>query len=173
MKKDLAIIGGLLVLVVAILIFGGGFSSMGFIKNNTNEGTNSASKSSNLKTDIKISVKTLNITAKVAASSNSRSIGLSKIESLPIGEGMLFVFEKRGRYSFWMKDMKFAIDIIWIDENKKIVNISNNAVPEPKKADKDLTIYDSSYDAMYVLEINAGLASASNLQIGDPVIFSL
>jgi hypothetical protein len=172
MKKDLAIIGGLLLLVAAILIFGGGLSSMSFIKN-SGEGTNSASKSSNINSNVDILIKTLNINAKIAANPDSRKKGLSKIDSLPIGEGMLFVFKKNGRYSFWMKDMKFPIDIIWIDENKKIVNISANAIPEPKKADKDLTIYDSSYDVLYVLEINAGLSNANHLQVGDVVSFSL
>ena len=123
--------------------------------------------------DIEVNVKNLVLQVKVASTADVRKKGLSNIDSLPINEGMLFVFDQKGRYSFWMKDMKFPIDIIWIDENKKIVNISKNAIPEPKKADKDLTKYDSSYDVKYVLEINAGLAGANNLQIGDLVNFSL
>lgn len=173
MKKDLAIIGGLLLLVMAILIFGGGLSSMGFISNKSGESSKSASVSSVVSGDIEVNIKNLVIHAKVASNADLRRKGLSKVDSLPINEGMLFVFDQKGRYSFWMKDMKFPIDIIWIDENKKIVNISANAILEPKKADKDLTKYDSSYDVKYVLEINAGLAAANNLQIGDLVSFSL
>lgn len=173
MKKDLAIIGGLLLMVGAILIFGGGYSSMSFLGKNKSESTSSATRSASANSNVEISVKSLNISAKVAANPQTRNKGLSKIESLPFNEGMFFVFEQKGRYSFWMKDMKFPIDIIWIDENKKIVNISKNALPEPNKPDKDLTIYISSYDVKYVLEINAGLAGANNLEIGDSVSFSL
>ncbi len=173
MKKDLAIIGGLLLLVVAILIFGGGLSSMGFISNKSGEATLSASTGANIKNGVDIIVKSLNIKATVVSTADQRSKGLSKIESLPVDEGMLFVFGQKGRYQFWMKDMKFPIDIIWIDENKKIVNITANALPQPGKPDKDLTIYDSSFDAKYILEINAGLSKANNLQVGDVVDFNL
>lgn len=172
MKKDLAIIGGLLLLVVVILIFGGGYSSMGFITKNSGESTKSASKSAQVGTTTDISVKGLNIHAKVASTANQRKSGLSKIESIPFDEGMLFVFEQKGRYDFWMKDMKFPIDIIWMDENKKIVNISLDVKPQPMKPDKELTLYNSKYDVLYVLEINAGLTVANNLQVGDTVNFS-
>ena len=67
--------------------------------------------------------------------------------------------------------MKFAIDIIWIDENKKIVDIATNVPPEPGKKDRELTIYRPGTDAKYILEINAGLSSLNNFQIGDQVEF--
>ena len=173
MKKDLAIIGGLLLLVILILIFGGGLSSMSFISNKSKDATTLASSAANVKNDVNISIKDLSIKAKVASTDGQRGKGLSKIESLPFDEGVLFVFDQKGRYPFWMKDMKFPIDIIWIDENKKIVNITANALPEPRRPEKDLTIYDSSFDAKYVLEINAGLSKANNLQVGDTAVFSL
>ena len=86
---------------------------------------------------------------------------------------MLFVFENKGPYGFWMKDMKFAIDIIWIDENKNILDIVANTAPQPGKKDKELTVYKPRDDALYVLEFNAGLANLNNLQIGDKVSFEL
>jgi len=59
----------------------------------------------------------------------SRREGLSVKDSLEENEGMLFVFEEKNiKPSFWMKDMKFAIDIIWID-NEKIVQINENVQP--------------------------------------------
>ena len=86
---------------------------------------------------------------------------------------MLFVFENKGTYGFWMKDMEFAIDIIWIDENKNIVDIVENAAPQPGKKEKELTVYKPRNDALYVLEVNAGLSNLNNLQIGDKVAFEL
>ncbi|HLA04217.1 MAG TPA: DUF192 domain-containing protein, partial [Patescibacteria group bacterium] len=99
--------------------------------------------------------------------------GLSDLSSLPIGESMLFVFDQSKRHTFWMKDVEFAIDIIWIDENKKIVDIASNVPSEPDKGEKELTRYKPKSDAKYVLEINAGISALHNLQKGDQVAFEL
>ena len=69
--------------------------------------------------------------------------------------------------------MKFPIDIIWISEDKKIVDIAQSAAVEPGKKDKDLKIYRPEADSLYVLEINANLANLHNLQVGDDVFFEL
>ena len=86
---------------------------------------------------------------------------------------MIFVFDKSASYIFWMKNVEFAIDIIWINDAKKIVDIAQNVPPEPDKGEKKLTRYKPKSDAKYVLEINAGLSSLHNLQIGDQVSFEL
>lgn len=90
--------------------------------------------------------------------------GLSGHAPLLDGEGMLFVFKNEGKYGFWMKDMLFPIDIIWIDENFKIVHIEKNIGPEtyPK------TFYPDSF-ARYVLEIKAGESQMLQIKIGDSV----
>ena len=59
----------------------------------------------------------------------NRLKGLSIKNTLNESEGMLFPFDTPGEYSFWMKDMKFPIDIIWIDSNYKIVYIEKNLQP--------------------------------------------
>jgi uncharacterized membrane protein (UPF0127 family) len=91
--------------------------------------------------------------------------GLSGRPVLNKDEGMLFVFEKPGKLSFWMKDMNFPIDIIWIGEDLKVVYIKKNATPasypdafQPGENDKD---------AKYVLEVVAGFSDKYNLKIGD------
>lgn len=167
MKKDLAIIAGLFLLVIALLVFGQGYSSMSFLQQNQ-QGTPSAGA---LKGTVNVTVKTLNIDAEVAATSNQRKKGLSKREEMPFNQGMLFVFENPGQFGIWMKDMKFALDIIWLDTDKKIVDLVANVPPETGKKDKDLTIYKPSTDAKYILEINAGLVQLHDLQIGDQVTF--
>lgn len=90
--------------------------------------------------------------------------GLSGRSALLEDEGMLFVFDTPGKYSFWMKDMNFPIDMIWIGEDKKIIYVKKDARPE---------LYPETYgpdtDASYVLEVVSGFADKHNLQIGDSV----
>ncbi len=167
MKKDLAVILGLFLIIVAVLFFGGAFSTVSFLTPLQKGAINSAKKNTSL------SVKTLKIDVDVLTTPNERKKGLGGREDLAITRGALFVFESSDIWPIWMKDMKFAIDIIWMDENKKIVYIVGGARPEPGMKDKDLTIYKPGAQAKYILEINAGLANLNNLQVGDSVDFSL
>ena len=176
LKKDLAIIGGLFVVVAALVIFGRGFTTSQFLGVSPRpESTKSAVKQKGT-TDVTIG--DLRISAEVADTGDKRKKGLSGRDELAIAAGILFVFDKSGSYAFWMKDMKFPIDIIWIDESSpaggnKIVDIAENAVPEPDKKDEELKRYQPMAQAKYVLEINAGLVRLHNLQIGDTVGFEL
>jgi uncharacterized membrane protein (UPF0127 family) len=83
---------------------------------------------------------------------------------------MLFVFEQPDYYSFWMKDMKFPIDIIFINKNK-IVDIFQD-VPVPKN-NNNLPTYTTGEKADKVLEINAGLSNTYKIKIGDNVLLNL
>lgn len=168
MKKDLAIIGGLFVLIVVLLIFGKGYVSTGFIN------TGPSNPQTVVRKDVTtVKSKNLEINAKIANTASLRKKGLSKIDSLPLNQGMLFVFDNDDRYAIWMKDMNFAIDIIWMDKNKKIVDIAQNVTPEPRKKNNQLTVHKPKSSALYILEINAGLSSLNGLQVGDEVEFSL
>lgn len=100
----------------------------------------------------------------VAKSDKDKQIGLSKHKSIKDGEAMVFVFDKEGLYSFWMKDMKFPIDIIYINQNK-IVTIYKNL---PKD---NLTIYSPTQTADKALEINANLSDKYGFNVGDTVSF--
>jgi uncharacterized membrane protein (UPF0127 family) len=95
----------------------------------------------------------------------------NKIET----EGMLFVFEKPEILNFWMKDMKFDLDMIWLDENFKIVHIEKNALASSydknnPSLSKIFSNNESGNLAKYVLEINSGLTNKMNLKIGDSLI---
>lgn len=168
MKKDLAIIGGLFLVVVGLLIFGQGFSSASFVGLKP-----TGQMSSQDKGQVSLSIGSLSVKAQVADTASVRKKGLSERDSLPINSGMLFVFDKSGKWGIWMKGMKFPIDIIWIDDGKKIVDIAEDAVPEPGKKDSALTVYRPRADSKYVLEINAGLSNLNNLRVGDTVNFEL
>jgi uncharacterized protein len=101
----------------------------------------------------------------VASSQKEKEIGLSETKSLSQDQGMIFIFEKPDYYSFWMKNMKFPIDIIYIN-NDKIVTIKNNAQP-PKNNTENLTIYTPTEPADKVLEIQAGFSQKYNFKNGD------
>lgn len=104
------------------------------------------------------------IKAEVADTKTERETGLSGRESLAEDAGMWFVFEDDGRYPFWMRGMKFGIDIIWIDREFKVVEIAMNAMPE---SGTTLKSYVSQSPARYVLEVAAGTAKTHKLGVGD------
>ena len=97
-----------------------------------------------------IYVDELAIGVTIADEPDERRQGLSGLKSLPELEGKLFVFEETGNYGIWMKDMFFPIDVIWIDENLRIVHIEENVLPNSYPA-----TYNSPVPARFVLETNA------------------
>ncbi len=110
------------------------------------------------------------IEVEVVDTSRSRALGLSGRKGLGDDEGMLFVFEAPGRYGFWMKDMLFPLDIIWINQNGVVVHIERNATPESytDNPDKPQTFINTP-DALYVLEVKAGKAETYGLYLGTKV----
>lgn len=170
MKKDLAIIFGLFLLIVILLVFGRGLTSVGFSGGGT---SSSGIQQARQKDKVVVTARTMVVEAKLADNASERKKGLCCVESLPLGEGMLFLFDSKGTYTFWMKDVNFALDIIWISEDKKIVDMAVGAPPEPGKKDAELTLYKPRGEALYVLEVNAGLAMLNGLAIGDQLNFEL
>lgn len=98
----------------------------------------------------------------IAKSDKDKQIGLSKYNNLAKDKGMVFIFDNEGLYSFWMKDMKFPIDILFI-KGDKIVTIQQN-VPI-----NNLTIYSPTQNVDKVLEINANLSREYGINVGDSV----
>jgi uncharacterized membrane protein (UPF0127 family) len=92
--------------------------------------------------------------------------GLSNQEYLFENQGLFFVFPELGNYAIWMKDMKFAIDVVWFDENFSIVHIEKSLTPEsyPKT-------FSSPLPSRYILEIRAGAAEKLQLEVGDRIQF--
>ncbi|MCL4437535.1 DUF192 domain-containing protein [Patescibacteria group bacterium] len=108
---------------------------------------------------------------KVAVSSSDQEKGMSIFNSLPQDEGMLFLFPSYSYYGFWMKNMKFPIDIIWINEDK-IAGIQENA-PVENLPDYQLPNYYPPEAINKVLEINAGLSQEYGFKVGDEVDIKL
>lgn len=107
------------------------------------------------------------IQAEIADTENKRKRGLMFREILSENQGMLFIFEQDDRYNIWMKNMQFALDIIWIGKDKRIVDIRTN-VPPCKETCEGLIPQEK---AQYVLEVNAGFTQENKIRIGDRVDF--
>jgi len=108
------------------------------------------------------------IPVEVADTFKKRSLGLGKRTSLKKSWGMLFVFEKRKQHRFWMKDMKFPLDIIWLD-NYRIVHIIHNA--KPANSSDEPKVMTSPIPVNFVLEIAAGRAAKLRLKTGQRMKF--
>ncbi len=109
----------------------------------------------------------------IADSAETRQRGLSGRQSLPDGAGMLFVFESEHVASFWMKEMRFPLDFVWIGENCVVVDTLSDIPPPPLDvAPADLRIYQPSSPVRYVLEINAGEVAEHGIAVGDAARFS-
>ena len=91
------------------------------------------------------------LTLSVAATDATRSKGLSGRASLPERHAMLFVFDRAGRYGIWMKDMRFAIDIAWLDDSGRVIHVQRNARPED-----GLKVFRPEAPARYVVETLPG-----------------
>ena len=123
----------------------------------------------NLKTNnIKyVNINEAQIRVDLSLTDSEQDRGLGGRNVLKDGEGMLFIFDHEARHAFWMKDMFFPIDIVWMSEDLRIVYIKKDARPEsyPESFAPDQS-------AMYVLEIPAGFSEKNNFKVGDRVIFT-
>jgi uncharacterized protein len=108
----------------------------------------------------------------LAVTHEQRTQGLSGRPGLTPGAGMLFIFGSEGLYYFWMKDMRFPLDMVWINAECAVVDITKEVPPpDPGQTTSDLSTYAPSEPAQYVLEINAGQAESAGIHIGDMVEF--
>lgn len=126
--------------------------------------TSQASTENNYNTPIKVGTK--NLLVEVANTDQAREQGLSGRQKLEDGKGMLFDFTntENSKPTFWMKDMNFDIDIIWISD-KKIIGIEKN-VPAPKN-NYNLPTYTPPSKVDYVLEVPSDWCEKNKIQIND------
>ncbi len=103
--------------------------------------------------------------AEVAKTKAQRMKGLMFRENLPSDKAMFFVFEQPSVHNFWMKNCLISLDIIWLDENYKVVAISPDN--QPCKDGEECPSISPNAVANYVLEISAGLASQIGLTEGS------
>ncbi len=104
-----------------------------------------------------IKIDGIELTVQVADTDHRRADGLMFQEELPYDEGMLFVFDDSKKRSFWMSNMQFSLDIIWIDSQGNIVHIEKNVPPCNNNEPKTCPRYDGEgKNAKYILEVTSG-----------------
>ena len=94
----------------------------------------------------------------------TRQLGLGGREGLAADEGMLFVFPSDGEYAFWMKDMRFSIDILWLAADGTIVTIAKSVPPESYPKD-----FSPTSPSRYVMELPANYSDSHEINVGDRV----
>ena len=148
-NKVLIIVFGLLLLIFPIFIF-----------------ASTQKKSYEPREDEKyltLEINKVKITAEIAKTPKEVARGLSGRDSLGETNGMLFYLGSRRNATFWMKDMKFPIDIIWIDKGTIVYIVENAPVP----TQNNIPAYTPDKLATHVLEVNAGFVSEHSIKIGD------
>lgn len=114
-----------------------------------------------------ITIDGIDLNVAVAETADEMARGFSGRTGLAEDEGMLFVYDTPGFYSFWMKEMLFPIDILWIGEDFQVVDITKNFKPEsfPQTVKPQKPV-------QYVVEVNAGWVEEHRIHIGSPVLFN-
>ena len=121
---------------------------------------------SNDKIEVSIYNKNITFNVEVAKTIEERRTGLMYRKKLLNNEGMLFIFPREKIIELWMKNTYIPLDVIFISENKVIVDIKKNM----EKLSK--TIVKSKVKSRYALEFNAGLINKLDIEIGDKVLFN-
>lgn len=120
---------------------------------------------------LNITINDVKLVADIAATNDQRSKGLSVKDTLNENEGMLFVFDTEREHSFWMKNMEFPIDIIWLDDVQEVVHVEHSL--EPCIPDSFCPTHKPDRNSLYVLETVAGFAQKYNVTDNTYVDFQL
>lgn len=106
------------------------------------------------------------IQVEIAKKDSELERGLSYRKSIADDEGMLFVFKEMNQYPFWMKDMHFPLDILWISDEGRVVYIAEGATPESYEKHQ---VFKNEAFAKYVLEIKGGFARKYGVYLGTSI----
>lgn len=107
------------------------------------------------------------IVVELAVSSRQRSRGLMFRDELPAGQGMLLVFSSTNFRSIWMKNVRFPLDLLWLDSSGRVVNFEKNVPPCPEEP---CPSYQPLCKASAVLELNAGSVEKWDIDLGDQLV---
>jgi uncharacterized membrane protein (UPF0127 family) len=107
--------------------------------------------------------------ARIAYTQADREKGLGGVSSIAENQALILAFPRESTWGIWMRDMKVPIDILWLDKDKKVVEIVKKASPE----DGEKTVFVPKKDARYVVELPAGTADAKAIRVGRTAIFDV
>jgi uncharacterized membrane protein (UPF0127 family) len=108
----------------------------------------------------------------LAKTEAERNYGLMDRTSLPQGRGMLFIHDRPSQNNYWMYHCKIGLDIVWMDDGHRIVEMSPNTPPCKGKA-STCPSYGGHADSVYVIELPVGSIKTHNLQVGQTVNFNV
>ena len=111
------------------------------------------------------------VSLEIANSPSERRRGLMYRESLPAGHGMVFVYDDAAPRSFWMKNTRIPLDMVFVSANGTVLNVEHADV-QPNASDSELASYRSEGAAQYVVEVNRGFANRTGVEAGTRVEFS-
>ena len=112
------------------------------------------------------------IFAEIADTPAKRAQGLMGRTSLAPDHGMLFTFSEPGQWTFWMKNTKISLDILWLDTDGKVIHLELN-VPICTRTDEGCPRYHPAKKALYALELRAGMAERLGIQKGTVLKIAL
>lgn len=115
-----------------------------------------------------VSINGSTIEVTVVDDDEERMRGLSGTSQLPDGTGMLFIYDDSSYHGIWMKDMNYPIDIVWLDEDRKIVHLQEFATP-----DSYPRVFAPQVPAKYVLEVPVGSIKSYGMNYGRTMEFNL
>jgi uncharacterized membrane protein (UPF0127 family) len=118
-----------------------------------------------------VTINRYNISAFVADTDAKRIEGLSGIENIAQDQGMLFILDYPSKQGFWMKEMKFPLDIIWVDNNNTVVHVEKRL--QPCTSIFFCPVFTPLKDAKFVLETGAGFADSHSVKEGTRIVENL
>ena len=154
-KKTLLIVAFTVVVLIGVVV-----NQKNVLNESNNNNQNISQKEGHV-----LKVGTARVLIDIADTPALRERGLSGRKLLLNDQGMYFIFDHPDVYPFWMKEMNFPIDIIWIGEHMSVVDITKSASPSSFPQ-----TFVSSVPALYVLEVQAGFAERHGVKIGDQVV---
>ena len=157
------------IIIIGIIISIGVFGALYF--NETSQGAMDFDKSIDYSQVFIYSTNSeIMVNVEVADTPQKQSQGLMSRENLKLDHGMLFIFDDESILSFWMKDTLIPLDMIFVDETFRIINVVDNALPCNIEPCPD---YSSEKPAKYVLEVNAGFVETNDIEAGDFISINL
>ena len=163
MKKNIKILIAVIIFFLIVLFISKTYFSNPTISNIFSEKVATLPSCGNYETK-NVLIGGQNVKMDVSDTDCKRELGLSGRNSLQNDTGMLFIFDKEGSYEFWMKDMNFSIDIIWVDSNFNITGIEKNLKPDTYPE-----AFGEKYLAKYVFELPAGFSDVNNIKVGNKI----
>ncbi len=115
----------------------------------------------------RLCIKDTCLAIEVVTSGQARQKGLMFRNELKPGKGMLFIFEDEAFHNFWMKNMSFPLDFIWVNKEKVIVDLTTNVKP----CGSSCPNFTSREKSLYVLEVNSGFVEKHKIKIGEKLVF--